>query len=263
MMPENSSNYTLQKDNRMCCCAKQPQIENKDLDRLVKDTSIQLRNLSDTFRAEIEGASSYDIREYFAESHVPFRFEGCPRGSLTCCCSCTRLCNHRCPQDVMHRAYLFCGNILEARTPEERKERYERASSFVQLLYQEMSSESPRYLAIAAMVTEVCTPIFNKQLEQYIKDTRGEDSPYKIDYAPVIVMEEEHITRPNGFVEVRWRKKVDPATGNVLIIEWPRSGICPFCLPTRLVDRRRAGNVKKSRRRYNNEYGTDALAFKK
>lgn len=257
-MAEN--NYTLQKDNRMCCCAKQPQITNDDLNRLAKNKLIQLRNLSDTFRAEIEGASSYDIREYFLESHVPFRYEGCPRGSLTCCCSCTRLCNHRCPQDVMHRAYLFCGNIIEARTEAEMRERYLRSSTAVQLLFQEMISESPRYQAIAAMVTEMCTPVFNKQLEQYIKE-HGTNSPYKIDYAPVIVMEEEFVTRPNGYVETRWKRKVDPATGNVVIVSWPGSGMCPFCLPTNLVDRRRKDGVKRPRRRKKHERGANEMVF--
>lgn len=239
--------YEVQSRNRVCCCLKQPQIESSDLDRLAKDSSIQLRNLSDTFRAEIEGASSFDIREFFGESHVPFRYEGCPRGSLACCCSCTRLCNHRCPQDVMHRAYLFCGNLLEARGTEEWLERFQRADTATQLLYMELISKSPRYFAIASMVTEMSTPIFNKKLEKYIQDTGNVENPHKIDYAPVIVMEEKFITLPNGQVDVQWRKKVDPETGNVAIIPWPGSGMCPYCLPTGLVDRRRKANNKRKR----------------
>lgn len=252
--------YEVQSRNRMCCCLKQPQITPEDLDRLARDATIQLRNLSNTFRADIEGASSFDVREFFGESHVPFRYEGCPRGSLACCCSCTRLCNHRCPQDVMHRAYLFCGNLLEARTPEEVRERFSRADTAVQLLYMEMSSESPRYFAIASMVTEMSTPIFNKKLERYIQETGNLENPYKIDYAPVILMEEKFITHPNGEIETRWQKKVDPETGNVAIIPWPGSGMCPFCLPTGLVDRRRRSNIKRGR--YKNANGSsDAHDF--
>lgn len=256
------STYDVQKNNRMCCCIKQPQITNDDLNRLAKDSAIQLRNLSETFRAEVDAASSYDIREFFSESNVPFRWEGCPRGSLVCCCSCTRLCNHRCPQDVMHRAYLFCGNILEARTEEERQSRYERANTAVRMLYLEMSSEHPRYSAILAMVTEMITPVFNKKLERYIQATGGIDSPHKIDYAPVIVMEEEYIQDASGYVDVKWRKKVDTSTGNVAIIAWPGSGMCPYCLPTGLVDRRRKNTVKR-RRTKKNEHATDALGFEK
>lgn len=253
--------YDVQKRTRLCCCLKQPHIVPEDLNRLARDKSIQLRNLPDTYRAEIEGASSFDIREFFSNSHIPFRWEGCTRGAMSCCCSCTRLCNHRCPQDVMHRAYLFCGNILEARTEEEAKERYAQASTGAQMLYLEMTSESPRYFAIASMVTELCTPIFNKKLERYIQETGNVENPHKIDYAPVIVMEEEHITQPNGYVETHWRKKVDPATGNVAYIPWPGSGMCPYCLPTGLVDRRRKDGVKHPKRRKKNERRADALVF--
>lgn len=242
-------NYEVQSRNRMCCCLKQPQITAEDLDRLARDKTIQLRNLSDTFRAEIEGASSFDIREFFGESHIPFRYEGCPRGSMACCCSCTRLCNHRCPQDVMHRAYLFCGNLLEAQTPEELNIRLERVETATRLLYIELTSKTPRYFAIASMVTEMCTPIFNKKLERYIQETGNIENPHKIDYAPVIVMEEEFVTHPNGYIETRWKKKVDPETGNVAIIPWPGSGMCPYCLPTGLVDRRRKANTKRRRRK--------------
>lgn len=254
--------YEVQKRNRMCCCIRQPQITDADLNRLAKDSSIQLRNLSNTFRAEVEGASSFDIREFFSESNVPFRYAGCSRGSLACCCCCTRLCNQRCPQDVMHRAYLFCGNILSARTPEEVAERYSRAELAVRLLYDELTSEHPRYVAISAMVTEMSTPVFNKKLEQYIIDTGGVESPYKMDYAPVLVYEPEQIEHPNGYIETRWRKKVDPETGNVAYIAWPGSGMCPFCLPTGLVDRRRKANTTRKRGK-KNERGTDAMVSEK
>lgn len=243
--------YSVQKMNRMCCCLKQPQITNDDLNILVRDPSRQLRNLSDTYRAEVEGASSFDIREFFSESHIPFRYEGCPRGSMVCCCSCTRLCHHRCPQDVMHRAYLMCGNILEARTEEERSERYKRADCATRLLYDELSSECPRYFAVAEMVAEISTPVFNKKLDQYIKDTGNVDSPYKIDYAPIIVMEDVQVTRPDGYVETRWQKKIDPETGNAAYIPWPGSGMCPYCLPTGLVDRRRRANITRRRSKKN------------
>lgn len=243
--------YEVQSRNRMCCCLKQPHITQANLDWLARDRTIQLRNLPDTFRPELEGASSFDIREFFSESRVPFRYAGCPRGSLVCCCSCTRLCNHRCPQDVMHRAYLFCGNLLEAQTPEELQERLRRVEPAVRILYMELMSETPRYFAIASMVTEMCTPIFNKKLERYIQDTGNVENPHKIDYAPVVVMEEYYFTHPNGYVETRWRKRVDPETGNVAIIPWPGSGMCPFCLPTGLVDRRRKANTTRKRGKNN------------
>lgn len=242
------SSWESRKHIRLCCCRKQPHITAEDVTHLVRHPEYQLRNLPDTYREAIDGLSSFDIREMFHDSKVPFRYEGCPRGALTCCCSCTRMCNKRCPQDVLNRAYISCAYVLDAGTPEEFNERYAKASTPVQMLCKEMLSETPRFFAISAMVSEMISPVFNKQLEKTISEVYGnDDSPYKLDYAVAIEYEEHCVTLPNGYVDVRLRKKVDPETGEVSILHWPRSGMCPYCLPTGLMDRRRTVGNKKRR----------------
>lgn len=167
---------------------------------------------------------------------------------MTCCCSCTRLCNKRCPQDVLNRAYISCAYVLDALTPEEYDERYAKAPTPVQMLCKELREETPRYFTIAAMVSEMMSPQLNKQLERTISEVYGnEDSPYKFDYAAAIEYEEYYVTHPNGYTETRLRKRVDPTTGEVAILHWPRSGMCPYCLPSGLMDRRRTIGNKKRR----------------
>ena len=43
------------------------------------------------------------------------------------------------------------------------------------------------------------------------------------------------------------KRKCDPITGELCIMEWPRTGLCPFCLPNVTVDgriaKRRAGQL--------------------
>lgn len=215
---------------RMCCCPIQEHITQEDVQNIIHNSDYQLRNLPRTFEIEIEGKAPYEIREMFWESKVPFRWQGCIRNDMLCCGCCTRLCKNRCPQDVMCRAYLICGNILDA--PEEfRSQRYSEADLPAQMLYDELMSETPRYFAIVAMINEYGSPLYNKQLERVIlTEYAGVDSPSKYDYAPQFEYEETS----NGL-----RKKVDPDSGEVYILDWPRSGMCPFCLPSGMIDRRR------------------------
>ena len=226
----SSTNWETRKCARMCGCPTQDNITPMDIQNLIKDAKYHLRNLPHTFAAEIEGKTPYAIREMLLEARVPFRWQGCPRGDMLCCGSCTRVCDKRCPQDVFCRAYLICGNIIDA--PEgQRAQRYAESCLTAQMLYDEMTSELPRYFAIVAMVNEYTSPIYNKQLERIIlNEYEGKDSPCKCDYAPQFEYEES---------EKGIRKKVDPESGEASVLNWPLSGMCPFCLPTGMVDRRR------------------------
>ena len=235
-------NWEVRKAARMCVCLRQPQITPRDIDHLARAPEDQLRNLPETYREQLYGLSPYDARELFQNSHVPFRYQGCPRNMLRCCGCCTRVCNKRCPQDVLNRAYLACAFVLENPTPEN----LQRAELPVRMLYAELTSETPRYFAIAAMVTELLSPHLNKQLERTMEEVYGnEDNPYKFDYAAAIEYEEYVHKRPDGLEEIRLRKKADPETGNVSVLYWPRSGMCPYCLPTGLVVAPRTKRSKK------------------
>lgn len=230
--------YEVRKTIRMCCCGSQLHITSQNVQKLAMHPEYQLHNLANTFKADIQDKSIYDIREYFHDSNIPFRYKGCSRSAMSCCGSCTRMCKVRCPQDVMQRAFLFCANVLCAKTEEEKQARYKTSNTAVQLLYDELTCKVPRYFAIAEMVTNMISPFYNKQLEKELLEIYGnEDSPHRLDYAPVIEYETIPGTRPE---EGRLRKRVNVETGEVCVLDWPRSGMCPFCLPVGLSERRRA-----------------------
>lgn len=213
------------KDMRVCCFPQGQERPEGQLERFPVEPEKWLRNL--TQEAGFEGMYPESIRDYFLSERpdIPFRHGGCPRGSLGCCGSCSRICVNRCPQDVMFRAQLLVASIEYS--PEEN---YHRASLTARMIYDELHSETPRYFAIAAMVQEHLSAFFNPRLREIIiHDYQGYDTPERIDYAPSI----EYERSKSG----KLRPIADPTTGTVRINNWPSSGLCPFCLPASLSRR--------------------------
>lgn len=197
------------------------------------DSPYFMCNLSHTFEKQIEGATPYEIREMFdARTDIPFKLHRCSFGGIGCCGTCTKSCIHRCAQDVVFRAHLACGNILYAATPEIQRRRYLESGTAIQMLYDELTSPMPKYFVIAETVREMIS--------------RGGDN--RLDYAPTFEFEEFSKVLPGGQVKTIIRKKADPETGETCLLAWPRSGVCPFCLPTGLVDPRRTVGNKNRRK---------------
>ena len=142
---------------------------------------------------------------------IPFRSDRCESAFTSCCGGCTIVgCPRRCPQDVVYRAYLMCGNILWASGEEAKAQRFEQSPLPARMMYLELTSEHPRYFAVKAMVDE----------------SLRADS--QLDYSPQMEYE-EHFDSKKG--EWQIRPKVDPETGDILFLRWPKSGVCPYCLP--------------------------------
>ena len=109
----------------------------------------------------------------------------------------------------------------------------------IRYLYEEWVSEEPSYLRIQAQVTELIDPKQNKELRRIIKEEyHNLDTPERLDYSPTIEYEYDEKTQVT-------KKKVDPVTGVVAYLEYPLSGLCPFCLPSGLTDNRRRTGVKR------------------
>lgn len=218
-------------NQRMCCCALQTHIQAKDEQMLLRHPENQLRNLASTYKDQTQGHAIYDIREFFHDSQIPFRWKGCKYSHMVCCGSCTRTCDQRCPQDVLTRAYIMCANVFNAPNESKRAQRLAGASTTVQMLYAELTSDTPKYFMVAEMVNELIVTGAAGPVEGDIFEKR--DNPHRYDYAPIIEYEQVP-----GTPEAT-RKKVDVETGEVAVMHWPRSGLCPFCLPVGLTNRRR------------------------
>ena len=212
--------------------------------QLLKQPENHLRNLKETHSQLLEANSGFwgieDIREYFLiTKQIPFRNYGCPRSTLTCCGSCTRRCDCRCPQDVLQRAYMKVAPLLYAPDEEVLQARLRSVPLGIRYLYEEWISEEPSYLRIQAQITELIDPKQNKQLRKIIEEEyHNEDTPERQDYAPTIEYEYDEKTQST-------KKKVDRDTGVVAYLEWPHSGLCPFCLPSGLTDNRRRTGYKR------------------
>lgn len=212
-------------NQRICCCALQTHLGPQDEQALIKQPENHLRNLVKTYGERLSGRPIYDIREFFHDSQIPFRWKGCPRGSLGCCGSCTAKCSDRCPQDILTRAYLQCAYIFN------NPERFKEAPTLAQALHMELTSDTPRYFTIREMVQEHIRFGSTGPVDGEIYVSK--DNPCTCDYAPVI----EYEVIPG--TSKTTRKKVNVETGEVAVMHWPRSGLCPFCLPVGLTNRRR------------------------
>lgn len=212
--------------------------------QLLKQPENHLRNLKETYSQLLEANQGFwgieDIRQYFLMTkQIPFRNYGCPRSTLTCCGSCSRKCDCRCPQDVLQRAYMKIAYLLYAPSQDIFDQRIKEVPLGIRYLYEEWVSEEPSYLRIQAQLTELIDPKQNKQLAKIIEEEYyNADTPERLDYAPTIEYEYDEKTGTT-------KKKVDTATGVVSYLEWPLSGLCPFCLPAGLTDNRRRTGYKR------------------
>ena len=196
--------------------SRNTKITNSEKGQLILDTpEYQLINLPsrllsvvDSTPTSADSPSSADLTQL---EDIPFRSDRCEYAFTSCCGGCTLVgCPRRCPQDVIYRAYLMCGNILWASGEEAKAQRFEQSPLPARMMYLELTSEHPRYFAVKAMVDE----------------SLRADS--QLDYSPQMEYE-EHFDSKKG--EWMIRPKVDPETGDILFLRWPKSGVCPYCLP--------------------------------
>ncbi len=168
--------------------------------------------------------SPEDIRAQLLQQGIPFRqavrSDTC---TLFCCCACTDYtCVCRCPQDVLHRINLICAPFMYGKD-------INRAPLYTKYLLEEFTSEHPRYFVLYAT------------LQEHLKSRnygRTDERPDKLVYSPMF--ETEIVTKShNKEGEQIVRKVVDPKTGYAKILNWPLSGVCPFCLPSGTLMRNR------------------------
>lgn len=161
---------------------------------------------------------------------IPFRGGPCSR-SIRCCGMCSRQCYTRCVQDCLHR--LFMWRKLVESTPSTEREKL--PLSFRLIVNQKFESHQQ----MSWCVGEILSRKTNSTLKEYMKNAslRPEENPYKIDYAPQVEVDPH-----------TGKRKCDPLTGELCIMEWPRTGLCPFCLPNVTVDgriaKRRLGQLR-------------------
>ena len=175
-----------------------------------------------------------------AGSPLLYRAAGCNR-ARRCCCTCTKLCDHRCLHDCFVRLWLWkreLDSLGVATSPAQ----LNHSAQLSQLAQPDegtrgesirlVSAASP-YFATQCAVLNVYTSY--RQLSQVIGSTvsarmntyvreaqaRGGTNLNAMDYSMQLKLNAK-------------RKPIaDPDTGRLEVLYWPQSGLCPFCLPDR------------------------------
>lgn len=162
-------------------------------------TTWDLLSLQQVYAA---GNSIEDIRQIF-----PFRNSKCSR-SKKCCGLCTRRCKDRCLQDCLHRLHMW--KMLYDSTKEEEREHLPLGIRMIVLKKFETGEE------LSWAVGEILSCNSNTNVKEYMKNARlyPYENPYKLDYAPQVVVNRDASRR-----------------NNALVLQWPVTGLCPFCVP--------------------------------
>lgn len=205
-----------------CCC---PQglltLSEKELnDYVTKEIFLHqepgLLRLQDICRDN--GINLADIAEVRFELSrlVPFKLAYC-NANLRCCGQCMKRCTKRCVQDVIYRFWM----MLQG--PE--KNVYTIAAKGL------LRRESITYEQIRLLVEDQLCVKTHKQLKEYSENFHNLsgflENPYRYDYEP------QKIKDARGVV-------VDEITHEIALQNWPSTGLCPYCLPSRMVVRRRS-----------------------
>ena len=175
-----------------------------------------------------------------AGSPLLYRVTGCNQ-ARRCCCTCTKLCDHRCLHDCFVRLWLWkreLDSLGVATSPAQLSQPVQSAQPAqpgegTRVGNTRLVSAASPYFATQCAVLNVYTSY--KQLSQVIGSTvsarmntyireaqaRGGTNLNAMDYSMQLKL------------NAKGKPIADPDTGRLEVLYWPQSGLCPFCLPDR------------------------------
>ena len=172
-----------------------------------------------------------------AGSPLLYRAAGCNR-ARRCCCTCTKLCEHRCLHDCFVRLWLWkreLDSLGIATSPAQLSQPAQAAQlgEGTRVGNTRLVSAASPYFATQCAVLNVYTSY--RQLSQVIGSTvsarmnmhireaqaRGGTNLNAMDYSMQLKL------------NAKGKPIADPDTGRLEVLYWPQSGLCPFCLPDR------------------------------
>lgn len=169
-----------------------------------------------------------------AGSPLLYRAAGCNR-ARRCCCTCTKLCAHRCLHDCFVRLWLWKRELdsLGVATSPAQLTQPAQPGEGTRVGNARLVSAASPYFATQCAVLNVYTSY--RQLSQVIGSTvsarmnthireaqaRGGTNLNAMDYSMQLKL------------NAKGKPITDPETGKLEVLYWPQSGLCPFCLPDR------------------------------
>lgn len=175
------------------------------------------------FREIAERCPTPQALDELVES-MPFRGGPCER-HMRCCANCTRRCGHRCIQDCLNRLAMW--QMTVEATPATELSRIPLA---VRLIVEQRFEDAEH---MSWCVSEILSEA-NRRYPQ------GEN-PHKLNYEPAAEIDVQ-----------TGRPSVVRDSGELVLRKWPETGLCPYCLPEKLIDgfaarRARAERAKQQR----------------
>lgn len=169
-----------------------------------------------------------------AGSPLLYRAVGCNQ-ARKCCCTCTKLCAHRCLHDCFVRLWLWKRELdsLGVATSPAQLSQPAQPGEDARVGNTRLVSAASPYFATQCAVLSVYTSY--RQLSQVIGSTvsarmntyireaqaRGGTNLNAMDYSMQLKL------------NAKGKPIADPDTGKLEVLYWPQSGLCPFCLPDR------------------------------
>ena len=167
-----------------------------------------------------------------AGSPLLYRVTGCNR-ARRCCCTCTKLCAHRCLHDCFVRLWLWkreLDSLGVATSPAQLSQPAQAAQLGERVGL--VSAASPYFATQCAVLnvytsykqlTQVIGSTVSARMNTYIREAqaRGGTNLNAMDYSMQLKL------------NAKGKPIADPDTGKLEVLYWPQSGLCPFCLPDR------------------------------
>lgn len=180
----------------------------------------------------LQACDSIDKSRETFKTYLPFRIKFCKYSGIKCCGTCTLSCKERCVQDI----YTKLGIYLESHCKRPFKDNIKTCDYLTQSIYNLLVNPCATYEQLVAMVNQVIGVRQNSQIKNHMRElgVRGQEqrrmSVWRLDYAP---QPQYYEVGKTG----KLMRKVDKATGKILFMDWPATGLCPYCLPKVTVDR--------------------------
>lgn len=175
--------------------------------------------------SDMSEAEALDTLRNTAHTRFAIRAKVCPRGQTICCGTCTYVCSERCGLDIAIRIQI---RLMTMKADQKRLEltmphRQESAlNKSIRLLVESPTSTASQF---NALINQLISGYWNAENRRELRMNGNYENPNKLNYSPRL----EYEAHPKSG---KPRIKANPDTGEVVVLTWPNSGLCPFCLPT-------------------------------
>lgn len=210
-----------------CCCIPDARWSDRTkLDDYLRGCSAKAREVKEKYADQPEklvsgltclldlkklGYDNVDVARGVIQENIPFKFDTC-MNLVSCCGFCVRRCKKRCVQDILHKLYMKAIPVYLGQTT---------GDTIAREACKALLSPTVTYDTLNNIVNYAFTRAGSTTIDKMedIDDTVS----FRYNYAPQTLCTPDKLGRLH--------KEFNPETGEIYIIKWPESGLCPYCVP--------------------------------